>query len=251
MPRVKTVSSSTQTIARRAAPTTTTATTRDKAFRALLRRKCLRAASIGALTSVTDIVPGVSRVLGLLFGELLDAKLLSNVQRELVEETLGLYAVALPAAEHQALIKRMQWAGGGGATAVDAMGRRALSKLSARLGGGIARRLAPFAAALSSALSNAAITYAIGKRAQLAARSNGTALHSMPETLRALTGVDERRILEWSLHAVKELIKPLRYVIGRRKNKAARKSAVDSEAATGSAIGKNEQRAKPVTTRKR
>ncbi|QBB70463.1 hypothetical protein ELE36_08840 [Pseudolysobacter antarcticus] len=249
MPRAKSVSSSTQTIARRATPAT--ATTRDKAFRALLRRKCLRAAGIGALTSVTDIVPGVSRVLGLLFGELLDVKLLSNVQRELIEETLSLYAVALPAAEHQALIKRMQWAGGGGATAVDAMGRRALSKLSTRLGGGIARRLAPFAAALSSALSNAAITYAIGKRAQLAARSNGTALHSMPETLRALTGVDERRILAWSLHALKELINPLRYVIGRRKDKAARKSAVDIDAATNPAIGNSGKVAKPVATRKR
>jgi hypothetical protein len=249
MPRAKSVSSSTQTIARRAAPAT--AITRDKAFRALLRRKCLRAASIGALTSVTDIVPGVARVLGLLFGELLDVKLLSNVQRELVEETLSLYDIVLPAAEHQVLIKRMQWAGGGGATAVDAMGRRALSKLSARLGGGIARRLAPFAAALSSALSNAAITYAIGKRAQLAARSNGTALHSMPETLRALTGVDERRILAWSLHAMKELIKPLRYVIGRRKNKAARKSAANIDAATNPATGKNDKLAKPVATRKR
>ena len=249
MPRAKSVSSSTQTIAHRAAPAA--AATRDKAFRALLRRKCLRAASIGALTSVTDIVPGVSRVLGLLFGELLDITLLSNVQRELVEETLSLYAVALPAAEHEALVKRMQWAGSGGATAVDAMGRRALSKLSTRLGGGIARRLAPFAAALSSALSNAAITYAIGKRAQLAARANGAALHSMPETLRALTGVDERRILAWSLHAVKELIKPLRYVLGRRKHKAGRKPAGDIEAATNPAIGNNDKVTKRVATRKR
>ena len=61
---------------------------RDAEFMALLRRTCLRAASVGALTAAGEAIPGLSRVLGFVFGELLDASFLARIQRELIEETL-------------------------------------------------------------------------------------------------------------------------------------------------------------------
>src|ERR1700733_5354557 len=79
-----------QILARKAQPT------KEAQFVALLRRKCIRAASVGAFTAACESVPGLGRVLGLVFGELLDAQLLSRIQRELIEETFALYKLELP-----------------------------------------------------------------------------------------------------------------------------------------------------------
>src|SRR5258706_8457781 len=59
--------------------------TRDAEFLALLRQQCLRAARVGALTAAGELIPGLSRVLGLVFGELLDARFLAGIQRDLIE----------------------------------------------------------------------------------------------------------------------------------------------------------------------
>src|SRR5438445_1324657 len=82
--------------------------TPEAAFVDLLRRKCIRAAMIGALTAAGEAVPGLSRVLGLVFGELIDARLLAGVQRELVEETFALYGLELPSAMRNVLVSQVQ-----------------------------------------------------------------------------------------------------------------------------------------------
>src|ERR1700710_1119035 len=64
---------------------------RDAQFVELLRRKCVRAASIGALTAGAEAIPGLGRALGFVFGELVDATMLSNVQRDLVMDTFAIY----------------------------------------------------------------------------------------------------------------------------------------------------------------
>jgi hypothetical protein len=88
----------------------------------------------------------------------------------------------------------------------DAIGRGLLHRLLRRAGGLVARRAVPVAAIVSSAVANASVTYAIGKRAQAAARLPQTSVADMPDVLRAFTGVDERRIAAWSLSAVKGAI---------------------------------------------
>jgi len=81
---------------------TVAAKTRDDEFVALLRRKCLRAATVGAFTAAGEAIPGLSRVLGFVFGELLDARFLAQIQRELIEETFTLYELELPVPEARA-----------------------------------------------------------------------------------------------------------------------------------------------------
>src|SRR5512141_1653378 len=85
--------------------------TADAEFLALLRRQCLSAASVGALTAAGELIPGLSRVLGLVFGELLDASVLGAIQRELVEKTFVIYGLELPKPVHEVLVGRVQMLG--------------------------------------------------------------------------------------------------------------------------------------------
>lgn len=179
--------------------------TADAQFVALLRRKCMRAASVGALTAAGESVPGLGRVLGLVFGELLDAKFLAKIQRELTEETLALYDVELPDAVKSVLVNKVQLVGPGASVAGDALMRATLKHALGRIGGAVAARVLPLTAIVTSALSNAAVTYTIGKRAHALVRLRNAPIRSMPDVMRALTGVDERRIYAWSVAAVRDV----------------------------------------------
>ena len=118
----------------------------DVRFVSLLRRKCVRAASVGALS------------------------------------------------------------GTGASIAGDALARAGVKRLVGRAGGIVASRVLPLTAIATSALSNAAVTYAIGKRAQAVARLRHAPIRAMPDALRAFSGVDERRVYAWSVAAVKDTL---------------------------------------------
>ncbi len=193
----------------------------------------VRAASVGALTAIGESIPGLSRALGFIFGELLDAKkFLAAIQRELVEDTFVLYGLELPAALHDTIVKRVQMIGAGASIASDAVVRRMLQHAVGKLGGFVARRALPLTAIASSAFSNAAVTYAIGKRAQAVARLRDAPITAMPDAIRAFSGMDERRMFEWSLEAVKSSLglagKALRGIVksaSQKKSKSRRAAA--------------------------
>ena len=175
----------------------------DTQFVALLRRKCTRAALTGALTAAIEAIPGLGRVLGFVFGEVLDAKFLARVQRELVEDTFALYSLKLPSPLHNELIERVQTVGASASIAGDMLVRGVLRRLAGRVGGVVTRRFVPLVGIVSSAVSNASVTYAIGKRAQAVAKWKESPITGMPDVVRAFSGVDERRVLDWSVDAVK------------------------------------------------
>ena len=176
----------------------------DAKFLALLRRKCVRAASVGAATAAAEAIPGLSQAFGLVFGELVDAQFLAAIQRELVEDTFALYGFKLPPSLHSVVVNKVQVFGAGAGIAGDALMRRTLQRALGKLGGLLARRVAPVASIISSAFSNALVTYAIGKRAQAIARLRDSPLTGMPDVLRAFSGVDERRVYAWTMEAVNE-----------------------------------------------
>ncbi|WP_347262233.1 hypothetical protein [Rudaea sp.] len=175
----------------------------DAQFVALLRRKVTRAALTGALTAAIEAIPGLGRVLGFVFGEVLDAKFLTRVQRELVEDTFALYSLKLPATLHNELIVRVQTMGASASIAGDVLVRGVLHRLAGRIGGVVTRRFVPIAGIVSSAVANASVTYAIGKRAQAVAKWKDSPITGMPDVVRAFSGIDERRVLDWSVDAVK------------------------------------------------
>jgi len=191
----------------------------DAEFLALLRRQCIRAAGVGALTAAAEAIPGLRRALGLVFGELVDAQFLAAIQRELTEETFRLYRLELPGPLHKTLVQNVQLAGTGASVAGDAMMRRMLGSLLGRTGSLLTRRILPIAPVVSSAVANATVTYAIGKRAQAVARLRDAPVTAMPDVLRAFTGIDERRVLAWSLAAVSMSLGAVSRVLGRARER--------------------------------
>ncbi|MGA9332888.1 MAG: hypothetical protein WBV39_01255 [Rudaea sp.] len=177
--------------------------TRDAQFLDILRGKCVRAAGIGALTAAAESIPGLGRVLGLVFGELLDANMLASVQRRLVEETFALYELNIPDSLHASVVANVQRVGVGAGVTGDLFLRGAMARALGRAGGLLARRTVPLTAVFSSALVNASVTYAIGKRAQAVAQAGDDSIKGMADVVRAFSGVDERRIYAWSMTAIK------------------------------------------------
>jgi len=175
----------------------------DAKFLALLRRKVTRAAATGAMTAAIEAIPGLGTVLGFVFGELLDAKFLARVQRELVEDVFALYGLKLPAPVHAQLVDKVCTLGTTASIAGDALIRGLVKRGAGRIGGMLTRRVVPIANIVSSAVSNATVTYAIGKRAQAVAKLKDSPITGMPDVMRAFSGVDERRVLDWSMDAVK------------------------------------------------
>lgn len=177
--------------------------TKDAEFMALLRRKCVRAASIGALTAGAEAIPGLGRALGFLFGELVDATVLSNVQRELVDDTFAIYGFKLTDSLKSTLIDKIHIVGAGASVTADTAIRAMLKRNLGRAGSLITSRIMPIAPIVTSALTNAIVTYAVGKRAQSIAKLDDGSIDGMPDILRALTGVDERRVYEWTMDAIR------------------------------------------------
>jgi hypothetical protein len=199
--------------------------TLDAQFLALLRRKCMRAASIGAVTAAVELLPGLGSMLRLIFGEVLDAKFLGQVQRELVEETFALYEVRLPRLVKNKLVEKVQLIGTGASITGDVVMRATLKRVLGRFGGFLAARALPLLPMVTSAATNAAVTYAIGKRAQAVARLRNEPLAAMPDAVRAFTGIDERRIYAWSSSAVKSAFRLTGGFLGRIAGTSPRKKA--------------------------
>jgi len=172
----------------------------DAEFMALLRRKCGRAATIGALTAGAEAIPGFGRAIGFLFGEALDATMLSGVQRELVEDTFAIYGVTPKTQSQRALLDKLHIVGAGASIATDTAIRGLVRRSLGRAGSVLTYRFMPIAPIVTSALTNAAITYTVGKRAQAVAKSGGT---DVPGVVQAFTGIDEKRVFEWTMNAIK------------------------------------------------
>jgi hypothetical protein len=142
-------------------------------------------------------------------------EMLARVQRELIEETFQLYGLQLPAAVQASLVRKVQLAGSAASVAGDALTRGLLHRAFGSIGRMIAARAVPVAAVVSSALANATVTYAIGKRAQAVARLRDAPIAGIPDAVRAFTGLDERRIFAWTVMAAKDALGTIGKAIGR------------------------------------
>uniref|UniRef100_UPI0021479B8B hypothetical protein n=1 Tax=Tahibacter caeni TaxID=1453545 RepID=UPI0021479B8B len=219
---------------------------RDARFQALLRTACVKAAGVGALSALVGAIPGAGVLLRYAIGELADVAAVSAIQEKLIEDTLALYELPLPDALRKPLITQISALGAGASVGVDALGRRLLGRFGSKLGGGVFSRVAPLVGVLTSALGNAATTYAIGRRAEAFAKMGVAPAESLVDAFRAFTGMDERRVWEWSVTATKEALATVGRVAERVK---AMNPFARSEAAGADAAGEEDaaaRRAKPA-----
>jgi uncharacterized protein (DUF697 family) len=188
---------------------------RDAEFQALLRTACLKAAGVGALSALAGAIPGAGILLRFTLGEIADMAAVSSIQETLIEDTLKLYDLPLPDALRRPLIAQISALGVGASVSVDALGRRLFARYGSQIGGGVLGRVAPLAAVLTSALGNASTTYAIGRRAQAFAKVGEVRSDGLADAFRAFTGVDERKLWDWSVTATKEALGSIGSVLSR------------------------------------
>lgn len=206
---------STEIPAKRAQPTLQEQ--RDAQFQVLLRNACIKAAGFGALSALVGALPGAGVLLRFAIGELADVAAITAIQEQLIEDTLSLYELPLPEPLRRPLIAQISALGAGASLGVDAIGRRILGRFGSKIGGTVFGRVAPLVGVLTSAVGNAATTYAIGRRAEAFAKVGAAPADSLADVFRAFTGLDERRVWDWSLAATKDALATVGRVTSRIK----------------------------------
>ena len=169
----------------------------DRLAEHLIGEKCRQAAMVGAATSGAGLIPGLGTLAALTVGTVADVGATLKLQTELVLELAAVHRRRLTPDEKRravALVAGLSLSG-------DRLASRGGARLSMRLTERYAERWVahaiPFAGVAASAGVDALGTYLVGKRAHAYFGLGPGAVGSWAESLRALTGVDERRLASW------------------------------------------------------
>ncbi len=167
----------------------------------LIREKCRKTGTVGAVTSGAGLIPGLGTVAATTLGVAADIGATFKLQAELVLEIAAVYNYPLTEQEKQQLVMLITGLSAGTAT----LTRRAGEKAAAKIGEKVAEKTLaktvlkalPVIGVAASAGTNVLSTYIIGQRADAYFRLGPDAVGSWADSLRAVTGVDERRLVSW------------------------------------------------------
>ncbi len=163
----------------------------------IIRGKCLRAGSIGAITSSTSIIPGVGTVAALTFGAAADISLTFKLQAELVLEIAATYDYALTDNEKRVAILTVTGLSAGSDQMLAMAGETIAKQATERLTQKSISEAIPFLGVAVSGGTNTLVTYLIGRRAQTYFKTGPESMQDWSDSLRSLSGVDERLIVSW------------------------------------------------------
>ncbi len=167
----------------------------------LIREKCQRTGAVGAVTSGAGLIPGLGTAAALTLGVAADIGATFKLQAELVLEIAAAYDYPLSEQEKQQLVLVITGISAG----TSVLTRRAGQTLTVKVGEKFAERAVgktilkalPLVGVIASAGTNVLSTYIIGHRADTYFRLGPEAMGSWNDSLRTITGVDERKIGGW------------------------------------------------------
>lgn len=163
----------------------------------LIRDKCQRTGTVGAVTSGAGLIPGVGTAAALTLGVAADIGATFRYQAELVLEIAALYDYPLTEGEKQQLVLLITGLSAG----TSALARKAGEKIALEVGERFAEKAIvkalPVIGVIASAGTNALSTYIIGQRADAYFRLGPEAVPTWADSLRTVSGVDERKIGAW------------------------------------------------------
>jgi hypothetical protein len=167
----------------------------------LIREKAQRTGSVGAVTSGAGLVPGLGTAAAMTLGVAADIGATFKLQAELVLEIAAAYDYPLTEQEKQQIVMLITGISAGTTTMARRMGQRA----SLRIGEKVAERAIgktlikalPVIGVIASAGTNVLSTYVIGQRADAYFRLGPESMGSWSDSLRTISGVDERNITRW------------------------------------------------------
>ena len=167
----------------------------------LISGKSRRTGTVGAATSGAGLIPGLGTAAAVTLGVAADVGMTFKLQAELVLEIAAVYDYPLTENEKQQLVMFITGLSAG----TTALSRKAGETVAIKVGEKLATRSAqkaftkalPVVGVIASAGTNVLSTYIIGQRADAYFRLGPEAVGSWGESLRAISGVDERKLAGW------------------------------------------------------
>lgn len=163
----------------------------------IIRDKCQRTGAIGAATSGAGLIPGIGTAAAVTLGVAADIGATFKLQAELVLELAALYDYPLTEEDKQRLVMTITGISAGTTALARKAGEQASLKLGEKLAEKSILKALPVIGVVASAGTNVLSTYIIGQRADAYFRLGPEAMGSWADSLRTISGVDERRIGRW------------------------------------------------------
>lgn len=167
----------------------------DALVEQLIWIKARQAGLVGAATSAAALVPGLGVVAAFMIGAAADFNATLRLQSELVMEIAAARGKQLQPDEARKALFVVAGLNLGAEQLVHQMSRKLVTQLGERFASRTLVKAIPFVGVAVSAATNLVMTYLIGKRADAYFRLGEAHVGDWPESLRALTVIDERRLL--------------------------------------------------------
>jgi len=171
--------------------------TTEEIAQLLVKRKCRRAAVVGAVTAAPATIPGLGTLTSLVLGSTVDLALTAGLQAELVLELAACHGVEMSPSEERSTILVVTGIGAGANKLLEKAGSRIASKASEQLAKKSVARSLPVIGIGAAAGTNMVATYVVGRRAISYFALGPERMEDWGEALRAASGIDERRLVSW------------------------------------------------------
>jgi hypothetical protein len=163
----------------------------------LIREKCRRTGTVGAVTSGAALIPGLGTAAAMTLGVAADIGATFKLQAELVLEIAAAYNYPLTDEEKQRAVMAITGLSAGTIAITRRVGQRAALRIGEKYAEKAIVKALPILGVIGSAGTNVLSTYIIGQRADAYFRLGPEAVGSWADSLRAITGVDERKVSSW------------------------------------------------------
>lgn len=163
----------------------------------LIRQKARQTGMVGGVTSAAALVPGLGNITAFTIGVATDVGVTLRLQSELVLEIAAARDKTLNPAEARNALLVVTGVNMGAERLVNQAGRKLAEKTAERFAGRAIVKAIPFVGIAVSAGANMFMTYLVGRRADAYFRLGEDYMGDWNESIRALTGVDERKLVGW------------------------------------------------------
>ncbi len=163
----------------------------------LIKHKCRKAGAVGALSAGPASIPGIGTVAALTIGTSADLMITATLQAELVLEIAQAHDLKLAMNQERNAILLITGFQAGTSKLAGEVGKRVASKASKHLAEKSLARALPVLGMAASAGINHVTTYLVGQRAMAYCRLGPEQMEDSSETLRTISGIDERKLTEW------------------------------------------------------
>jgi hypothetical protein len=171
--------------------------TPDQLAEHLVKRKCQQAAAVGTATAGSGLIPGIGTLAALTVGTVADVGAILKLQTELVMEIAAVHGRALSTEEKRRVVVLVTGWSVGKNQLLSSSGARLSLKLTEQYAQRWLARTLPFVGVAASAGVDMLSTYLVGRRAHAYFGLGPQAVGSWQESVRALSGLDERTLISW------------------------------------------------------